>query len=117
MFFDLWTVILKPIIPFVNPQIVILFLLVTCTFKAIHLLQRLPNTSLFLVVLLLSDALALQFFFLVKDSGSWLDIGTSISHYVIVMCMIIFVMLLLVLARLFTTTTFGISGLYKTHRN
>ncbi|XP_071786053.1 GPI ethanolamine phosphate transferase 1-like [Asterias amurensis] len=98
-------------------KIVILFLLVTCTFKAIHLLQRLPNTSLFLVVLLLSDALALQFFFLVKDSGSWLDIGTSISHYVIVMCMIIFVMLLLVLARLFTTTTFGIRGLYKTHSN
>ncbi|XP_038077631.1 GPI ethanolamine phosphate transferase 1-like [Patiria miniata] len=96
-------------------KIVILFLLVTCTFKAIHLLQRLPNISLFLVVLLLSDGLALQFFFLVRDSGSWLDIGTSISHYVIVMCMIIFVMLLLVLARLFTTVTFGLGQRRKAH--
>ncbi|XP_063971785.1 GPI ethanolamine phosphate transferase 1-like isoform X2 [Lytechinus pictus] len=82
---------------------VILFLLVACAFQAIHILLRLPTSSLYLVVLLLSDAMALHFFFLVRDSGSWLEIGTSISHYVIVMSMILFIMLLLLLARLITT--------------
>nr|XP_054748696.1 GPI ethanolamine phosphate transferase 1-like [Lytechinus pictus] len=82
---------------------VILFLLVACAFQAIHILLRLPTSSLYLVVLLLSDAMALHFFFLVRDSGSWLEISTSISHYVIVMSMILFIMLLLLIARLITT--------------
>lgn len=46
-----------------------------------------------------------NFFFLVRDYGSWLDIGTSISHYVIVMCMIIFLMLLFVLSHALTTVS------------
>eukprot|EP00057_Strongylocentrotus_purpuratus_P027636 XP_011682110.1 PREDICTED: GPI ethanolamine phosphate transferase 1 [Strongylocentrotus purpuratus] len=92
---------------------VILFLLVACAFQAIHILLRLPTSSLYLVVLLLSDAMALHFFFLVRDSGSWLEIGTSISHYVIVMSMILFIMLLLLLARLITTLSWKRS--FKKH--
>ncbi|XP_071502329.1 LOW QUALITY PROTEIN: GPI ethanolamine phosphate transferase 1-like [Diadema antillarum] len=92
---------------------VILFLLVACTFQAVHILLRLPTASLYLVVVLLSDAMALHFFFLVKDSGSWLEIGTSISHYVIVMSMILFIMLLLVLARFFTSSSWRRSSWKK----
>uniref|UniRef100_A0A671TXE2 GPI ethanolamine phosphate transferase 1 n=1 Tax=Sparus aurata TaxID=8175 RepID=A0A671TXE2_SPAAU len=44
-----------------------------------------------------------HFFFLVQDYGSWLDIGTSISHYVIVMSMTIFLMLLSVVTHIFTS--------------
>jgi len=44
-----------------------------------------------------------HFFFLVQDYGSWLDIGTSISHYVIVMCMIIFTLILFGLTHGLTT--------------
>ncbi|KAL8182618.1 UNVERIFIED_CONTAM: hypothetical protein K2H54_058656 [Gekko kuhli] len=35
------------------------------------------EVRLFLIVLVISDIMALHFFFLVKDYGSWLDIGTS----------------------------------------
>lgn len=87
-------------------KVAILLILVTCTFHAIHVVLRVPTASLFLMVLLMSDAMALQFFFLVRDSGSWLEIGTSISHYVIVMSMILFLNLLLVLAKFFTTFKF-----------
>lgn len=33
----------------------------------------------------LSNLIAIHFFVWLKDEGSWLDIGTSISHYVIAM--------------------------------
>uniref|UniRef100_A0A672IJD8 GPI ethanolamine phosphate transferase 1 n=1 Tax=Salarias fasciatus TaxID=181472 RepID=A0A672IJD8_SALFA len=45
----------------------------------------------------------IHFFFLVQDYGSWLDIGTSISHYVIVMSMTIFLMLLSVVTHILTS--------------
>uniref|UniRef100_A0AAQ5XPZ4 GPI ethanolamine phosphate transferase 1 n=1 Tax=Amphiprion ocellaris TaxID=80972 RepID=A0AAQ5XPZ4_AMPOC len=59
--------------------------------------------NLFLIVLVISDLMALHFFFLVQDYGSWLDIGTSISHYVIVMSMTIFLMLLSVVTHILTS--------------
>uniref|UniRef100_A0A8C4EK67 GPI ethanolamine phosphate transferase 1 n=1 Tax=Dicentrarchus labrax TaxID=13489 RepID=A0A8C4EK67_DICLA len=65
--------------------------------------KHLYNLCLFLIVLVISDLMALHFFFLVQDYGSWLDIGTSISHYVIVMSMTIFLMLLSVVTHIFTT--------------
>uniref|UniRef100_A0A8D3CQP4 GPI ethanolamine phosphate transferase 1 n=1 Tax=Scophthalmus maximus TaxID=52904 RepID=A0A8D3CQP4_SCOMX len=61
------------------------------------------NKLLFLIVLVISDLMALHFFFLVQDYGSWLDIGTSISHYVIVMSMTIFLMLLSVFTHILTS--------------
>ena len=51
-----------------------------------------------------------HFFFLVQDSGSWLEIGTSISHFVIVMAMICFMLILLALSKVFTTATLGRGG-------
>ncbi|XP_069112966.1 GPI ethanolamine phosphate transferase 1-like isoform X2 [Argopecten irradians] len=96
---------LKNIIPLV---------LVTCTFRAIHITTHVPIRALFLLVLAMSDIMALNFFFLVRDYGSWLEIGTSISHYVIVMCMIIFLMLLFGLSH--WLTTFSLVS-RKSHRN
>uniref|UniRef100_A0A2K5EY10 GPI ethanolamine phosphate transferase 1 n=1 Tax=Aotus nancymaae TaxID=37293 RepID=A0A2K5EY10_AOTNA len=56
-----------------------------------------------------------HFFFLVKDYGSWLDIGTSISHYVIVMSMTIFLVFLNGLAHLLTTKKLRLCGKPKSH--
>jgi hypothetical protein len=46
-----------------------------------------------------------NFFFLVRDEGSWLEIGTSISHYVISMCIVVFVTLMLGVSQFLTNST------------
>ncbi|XP_028288277.1 GPI ethanolamine phosphate transferase 1 [Parambassis ranga] len=84
-------------------KVIIPFIIVMCTFETIQVTTQLSSRSLFLIVLVISDLMALHFFFLVQDYGSWLDIGTSISHYVIVMSMTIFLMLLSVLTHILTS--------------
>ncbi|XP_069885108.1 GPI ethanolamine phosphate transferase 1 [Dipodomys merriami] len=96
-------------------KILIPFLLVMCAFEAVQLTTQLSSKSLFLIVLIISDIMALHFFFLVKDYGSWLDIGTSISHYVIVMSMTIFLVFLNGLAQLLTTKKLTLYGKPKSH--
>ena len=44
-----------------------------------------------MVVMAISDVLTLNFFFMVRDEGSWLDIGTSISHFGIASLLCVFV--------------------------
>ncbi|XP_007933734.1 GPI ethanolamine phosphate transferase 1 [Orycteropus afer afer] len=96
-------------------KILIPFVLVMCAFEAVQLTTQLSSKSLFLIVLVISDIMALHFFFLVKDYGSWLDIGTSISHYVIVMSMTIFLVFLNGLAQLLTTKELRLCGKPKSH--
>ncbi|XP_076014175.1 GPI ethanolamine phosphate transferase 1 [Genypterus blacodes] len=84
-------------------KVIIPFIIVMCTFEAIQVATQLSSRSLFLIVLVISDLMALHFFFLVQDHGSWLDIGTSISHYVIVMSMTIFLMVLSVVTHSLTS--------------
>jgi len=47
-----------------------------------------------MIVLTISDIMTLNFFYLVRDEGSWLDIGTSISHFCISNLLILFVIAL-----------------------
>lgn len=48
-------------------------------------------SALFMVVMAVSDVMTLSFFFMVKDEGSWLDIGTTISHFIIASLLGVFV--------------------------
>ncbi|XP_028380074.1 GPI ethanolamine phosphate transferase 1 [Phyllostomus discolor] len=96
-------------------KILIPFVLVMCALEAVQLTTQLSSKSLFLMVLVISDIMALHFFFLVKDYGSWLDIGTSISHYVIVMSMTTVLMFLNALAQQLTTRKLRLCGKPKSH--
>jgi len=48
-------------------------------------------SALFMVVMAISDFLTLHFFWVVKDEGSWLEIGSTISHFVIASLLCVFV--------------------------
>ncbi|KAE8597684.1 hypothetical protein XENTR_v10016563 [Xenopus tropicalis] len=85
-------------------KILIPFVLVMCAFETVQISAQISSKCLFLIVLVITDIMSLHFFFLVKDYGSWLDIGTSISHFVIVMSTTIFLMLLSGLVHYLTTT-------------
>ena len=58
-------------------------------------------SSLFMIVMAISDVLTLNFFWMVKDEGSWLDIGTTISHFVIASLLCAFVAILEFLSEVF----------------
>ncbi|OMJ24019.1 GPI ethanolamine phosphate transferase 1 [Smittium culicis] len=66
------------------------FFIVSSAFAVINLMLELPPFSLFLLALSTTDIMTLNFFFMVKDEGSWLDIGTSISHYCISSLFVLF---------------------------
>lgn len=86
-------------------KMVIPFIFVSCVLNTIvSTLKRSLLTNV-LLMLIMSDVMGLNFFFLVRDSGSWLEIGMSISHYVIMMVMIIGIVLLIGVARLLTGVT------------
>jgi phosphatidylinositol glycan class N len=52
---------------------------------------RLHGGSLFAVVMGIGDYLTLRFFWSVRDEGSWLEIGESISMFIIVSVLCIFI--------------------------
>lgn len=51
-------------------------------------------------MLAMSNIMGLHFLFLIKNTGSWLDIGMSISHYVIIQSLALFLSLMYGLAGL-----------------
>ncbi|GFT79498.1 GPI ethanolamine phosphate transferase 1 [Trichonephila clavipes] len=87
------------------------FLIVSCVLRAINVCLKVSPRALFLLILLMSDFLGLHFFFLVKDTGSWLDIGTSLSHFIISITIIIFIMLLYGLAWILTSVSLTVPSL------
>ncbi|KAI9028591.1 Phosphatidylinositolglycan class N-domain-containing protein [Hyaloraphidium curvatum] len=91
--------------PFVMGALLIFRVLVpyfalSAAFGVLSRCVDLPAHALFLLTISTTDIMTLRFFYLVRDSGSWLEIGTSISHFVISSGLLVFSMIL-----------FGISSL------
>jgi GPI ethanolamine phosphate transferase 1 len=71
-------------------------------------------SALFMAVMAISDILTMNFFWLVRDEGSWLDIGTSISHFVIASLLCAFVSVLEFVSEVFVSgVVVGNSGGYS----
>ena len=67
------------------------FALISANLGILNRRLRVAPSALFMLVMAFSDVLTLNFFYMVKDEGSWLDIGTTISHFVIASLLCLFV--------------------------
>jgi GPI ethanolamine phosphate transferase 1 len=72
-------------------KIMIPFALISANLGVLNKRLGVAPSALFMVVMALSDILTLYFFWVVKDEGSWLEIGSTITHFVIANMMCVFV--------------------------
>ena len=77
-------------------------IIVCCTFGAMRNSLGIEIRGLVYVVLVMTDLMSIVLFFLIKDEGSWREIGTSIAHFVI---MLVFGIVLLPLFELMCLLT------------
>jgi len=72
-------------------KILIPFAIITANLGVLNQKLGVAPSSLFMLVMAISDILTLYFFWVVKDEGSWLEIGSTISHFAIASLMCVFV--------------------------
>lgn len=85
-------------------KLMIPFALISANLGILNKRLGVAPSALFMMAMALSDVLTLYFFWVVKDEGSWLEIGSTISHFVIASLMCVFV------AALEGVSAFFISG-------
>ncbi|XP_002517397.2 GPI ethanolamine phosphate transferase 1 isoform X2 [Ricinus communis] len=78
------------------------FMLVICVFSAITKLLQVPRLGCYFLVILFSDVMTIHFLFLVRNTGSWMEIGNSISHFGIMSAQVVFVLLLFAITNIYT---------------
>jgi phosphatidylinositol glycan class N len=76
------------------------FFLLSAVLGIVSRIVDLPAFSLFLLILSTTDIMTLNFFFLVRDYGSWLEIGSTISHFIIASAFIVFQIILFTVGHL-----------------
>jgi phosphatidylinositol glycan class N len=72
-------------------KILIPFALISANLGILNKRMGVSPSALFMLVMAVSDVLTLYFFWVVKDEGSWLEIGSTISHFVIASLLCVFV--------------------------
>lgn len=72
-------------------KLMIPFALISANLGVLNKRLGVAPSALFMLVMALSDILTLYFFWVVKDSGSWLEIGSTISHFAIASLLCVFV--------------------------
>ncbi|KAI8339508.1 Phosphatidylinositolglycan class N-domain-containing protein [Chlamydoabsidia padenii] len=80
-------------------KVLIPFFVISSVLGVLTTSLGLPSFSLFLCVVAITDIQTINFFYFVSDYGSWLEIGTSISHFCIAELFIIFTIILFFLSR------------------
>ena len=83
-------------------KVLIPLVIVCCAFSAMKNSLGVQIRGLFYVVMAMTDIMSIMFFFLIKDEGSWQEIGTSITHFVIMLAFIIFLVPLFEISGLLT---------------
>ncbi|KAI0061303.1 PigN-domain-containing protein [Artomyces pyxidatus] len=66
------------------------YAILSASFATLNARLGMPPFALFLVALTLTDGMTMTFFFNVTDTGSWLQIGQSISHFCITSLLLVF---------------------------
>ncbi|KAK4651692.1 Glycosyl phosphatidyl inositol anchor synthesis [Podospora pseudocomata] len=72
-------------------KLMIPFALISANLGILNKRLGVAPSALFMTVMAVSDVLTLYFFWVVKDEGSWLEIGSTISHFVIASLLCVFV--------------------------
>lgn len=85
-------------------KLIMPFVLISANLGVLNVRLGVAPSALFMIVMAISDILTLYFFWVVKDEGSWLEIGSTISHFAIASLMCVFV------AALEAVSAFFIAG-------
>ncbi|KAI1116831.1 GPI ethanolamine phosphate transferase 1 [Nemania sp. NC0429] len=72
-------------------KLMIPFVLISASLGVLNKRIGVAPSALFMLVMAMSDILTLYFFWVVKDEGSWLEIGSTISHFAIASLLCVFV--------------------------
>ncbi|CAG8955326.1 hypothetical protein HYFRA_00011309 [Hymenoscyphus fraxineus] len=72
-------------------KLMVPFALISANLGILNKRLGVAPSALFMVVMAISDFLTLHFFWVVRDEGSWLEIGSTISHFCIASLFCIFV--------------------------
>lgn len=84
-------------------KLMVPFALVSANVGILNRRLGITPSALFMVVVAVSDVLTLYFFWVVKDEGSWLEIGSTISHFVIASLLCVFLVMLEGVSALFVS--------------
>ncbi len=71
-------------------KLMIPFALISANLGILNKGLQVAPSALFMLVMAISDILTLYFFWVVKDEGSWLEIGSTISHFAIASFLCVF---------------------------
>ena len=83
--------------------------LLSCCYRAIHVALYTDAKKMFFMMLVVCDVMCLNFLFLVKNKGSWMDIGTSLSHFIIMEATVLVLTLFYGIANLLTSVQFCVT--------
>ncbi|GJC94727.1 GPI ethanolamine phosphate transferase 1 [Colletotrichum higginsianum] len=75
-------------------KIMIPFVFVSASLGILNKLLSVAPSALFMFAVGMSDILTLHFFWVVRDEGSWLEIGSTICHFVVASLVCVFVVLM-----------------------